>query len=136
MVDRPLLRCSPPLYSTAGPCGSTSFGMVAHFAATLPCRVLFRGWRCSLTSGWIAHQPVEVRSWPQYDVILRHELAMVALAYVLPEPVVDLTRLHAHCCLRSPWWVLLRDPLGGDWIASRISLLDRFIDQLLLALVQ
>src|SRR3954447_13560113 len=31
---------------------------------------------------------------------------------------------------------LLRDPLGGDWIASRISLLNRFIDQLLLALVQ
>ena len=32
--------------------------------------------------------------------------------------------------------VLLRDPLGGDWIAGRIGLLDRFIDQLLLALVQ
>ena len=61
---------------------------------------------------------------------------MIALAYVLPELVADLTRLHAHCCLRSPWWILLRDPLGGDWIAGRISLLDRFIDQLLLALVQ
>src|SRR5215207_8706730 len=32
--------------------------------------------------------------------------------------------------------VLLRDPLGGDWIAGRIGLLDRLIDQLLLALGQ
>ena len=50
-----------------------------------------------------------------------------ALACALPEPVAHLTRLLC---------VLLRDPLGGDWIAGRIGLLDRFIDQLLLALVQ
>src|SRR3954465_12016681 len=36
MVDRPLLRCSPPLYSTAGPCGSTSFGMVVLSPAVPP----------------------------------------------------------------------------------------------------
>src|SRR3954449_11433812 len=56
------------------------------FVAIVAGPVWLRCWRCRLASGWIAHQPIEIRPRPQHDVILRHELAMIALAYVLPEP--------------------------------------------------
>jgi hypothetical protein len=39
---------------------------------------------------------VEVRTWPQHDVILRHEFTVIALAGVLPEPITYFARLDAH----------------------------------------
>src|SRR3954447_2199536 len=48
-----------------------------------------------------AHEPVEVRTWPQHEVVIRHNLAVVALACDLPDPIADLARLHAHRWLRS-----------------------------------
>src|SRR3954467_1188509 len=69
------------------------------FVAIVAGPVWLRCWWCRLASGWIAHQPIEIRPRPQYDVILRHELAMIALAtYVLPEPVADLTRVIDQAC--------------------------------------
>src|SRR4051794_21230726 len=64
-----------------------------------------------------------ISRWSRLPVRCRSQ-PLTSLAFT---PVAHLTRLLC---------VLLRDPLGGDWIAGRIGLLDRFIDQLLLALVQ
>jgi hypothetical protein len=48
----------------------------------------------------MAHQPFEVRSWPQHEVVvIRHGFAVIALACDLPEPVAYLARFHVH---RSP----------------------------------
>src|SRR3954447_16345346 len=44
----------------------------------------------------LAHEPVEVRSWPQHDVTLRHEFVVVALAGALSEPRTDLARFDPH----------------------------------------
>jgi hypothetical protein len=39
---------------------------------------------------------VEVRTRAHHEVIIPQDLAVVALAYVLPKPVADLACLHAH----------------------------------------
>ena len=42
---------------------------------------------------------MKVRPWPHYDVILRHEFVVIALARDLSEPVTHLVSLHAHWSL-------------------------------------
>ena len=62
------------------------------------------GWRLSkcrrerVRPCWtaLAHEPVEVRSRPQHDVILRHEFVVVALAGALSKPRADLARFDPH----------------------------------------
>ena len=52
-------------------------------------------------------------------------------------PRFELPALRAFMPIDLPLaFALPGDPLGGDWIAGRIGLLDRLIDQLLLALGQ
>ncbi len=69
------------------------------FAAIFAYRVWLRRWWYRLTGSGMAHQPVEVRTRPQLDVILWHEFAVIALARDLPKPVRDFTCFDAHGCL-------------------------------------
>ena len=70
-------------------------------AAVLARFAVFRFCRCRLTGREIAHELIEVRPRPDDYDIIRQDLAVVALACALPEPVAHLARLHAH-----------RDPLA------------------------
>src|SRR3954452_12661153 len=54
---------------------------------------------CRLTGREAAHEPIEVRPRPDDYDIIRQDLAVVALACVLSEPLAHLARLHAHRCL-------------------------------------
>jgi len=60
------------------------------FAAIFAYRVRLRRWWYRRTSSGMAHQPVEVRTRPQHNVIIRYVFAVIALADALPKPVTDL----------------------------------------------
>jgi hypothetical protein len=42
---------------------------------------------------------VKVWTRPQHDVIIQHDLPVIALTGALPEPIADLARLDVHRCL-------------------------------------
>ena len=66
------------------------------FAAIFAYRVWLRRWWYRLTSSGMAHQPVEVRTRPQHDVIIRYVFAVIAFAGTLSEPLAYLARFDAH----------------------------------------
>ncbi len=64
-------------------------GVFARFAVVIIGRVLSGCCRGRFRRCWIAHQPVEVRTGPQHDVILWHEFVGIALASALSEPLAE-----------------------------------------------
>src|SRR3954471_21440846 len=92
--------CSPPQPPLRPPpC------RIAIAGFTIVRRASFRGQRSRLSGRWIveqAHEPLEVRTWPHHEVVIRYDFMVIALACALPEPVANIACLDPHRCLRSP----------------------------------
>jgi hypothetical protein len=85
----------------------------------------FRSCRRRLSGSYARHEPIEVRTRPHHEVVIPQNLAVVALARDLPEPVADLARPHAHRCLLpllpTPCTILfvLHEALSRDRVRLR-----------------
>ena len=81
---------------------------ISGLTAVVARLAVFRFCRCGLTGRKTAHQPIEIRPRPDDDNIIPKSLMVIALADVLPaQPVTDIVRLQAHCCLQDPGQVVV-----------------------------